>query len=117
LPVDIAGLLNNSNDVQIVVNAGGSTVTLTGNFISGTIHQGILDLFGISGPLGVEGSIALVLAGNIACTENGELQCSGQGFSGSADMGVTQIPEPASLALLGTGLLGLASRFRKKLSA
>jgi hypothetical protein len=97
--------------LQLLIPGGGGTALLTGAFVSGTVAPEIAALFAGSVGGSVEGSIALSLQGDILTCE----EC--RGLSGSGDMAVTPVPEPASLALLGTGLLGLASRFRKKLSA
>ena len=38
-------------------------------------------------------------------------------FSVSADIGIVTTPEPGTLGLLGTGLIGLAGMVRRKLRA
>ncbi len=100
-------------NASILFDGAGTTGILVGDFIAGTVHQDILNMFNLGTNGSVEGSISLVLQGDVlAC-----LVGSCHGLTASGDIAVTPIPEPASLALLGTGLLGLASRFRKKLSA
>lgn len=100
-------------------NIAGSTVTVTGPgstvLFSGTFTSGTLTVLA-SGEFGIVGNVnGITTAGFFstgACPTVGEGAICG---SGSADVNVTQTPEPGTLGLLGTGLVGLAGMVRRKL--
>ena len=127
------------------VNGGtfdsGGTFTITSNgtdgIPAGTIFNGTF-----SGPvtwshngatIGVVGSIEYTLSGRVTGTWSNGSTVAGttiqitfntgkNGFQGSVGLGsgdtiITTAPEPGTLGLLGTGLVGLAGIVRKKLKA
>jgi hypothetical protein len=82
-----------------IVATGGATL-FSGAFSSGTVSS-------------VNG--VTFITGNLACTGCGSVQIVSQAGGISGDTIVT--PEPGTLGLLGTGLVGLAGIVRRKLRA
>ncbi len=118
--------------------AGGSFV-ITGNGTGG-IPTGVIFSGSFSGPVtwtevtsGPNGAIYYTLTGAISGTWYNGASVSGattqitfnagkNGFTGSIGLGsgdtiITTVPEPGTLGLLGTGLVGLAGIVRKKMKA
>jgi hypothetical protein len=129
-------LSGNMMDGAVFGNGGTFTITSDGKdgLPDGVLFSGTFDgntHWTPSGTVGVSASIFYTLSGSISGTWYNGLKVSGattqitfdtgkNGFMGSVSLGsgntvFTVTPEPGTLGLLGTGLVGLAGVVRKKL--
>ena len=102
------------------LSGSGSSFTYTGGTL--TIMSGATTLFSGTFSSSTAGTVtvtpvSILISGVLANgggTETITIQKSGA-FSVSADIGVVTTPEPGTLGLIGTGLIGLAGLARRKL--
>jgi hypothetical protein len=123
---EISSSFNASTRTTTTTFAAGGSFTITGNGQDG-VPKGVLFQGTFSGPVTVE-SVARtrttpsswMLSGTITGTYNGvtisaktvQLRVGGAMVNGSTTLGT--VPEPGTLGLLGTGLLGIAGLVRRK---
>jgi hypothetical protein len=133
------GALLSGDTVNGGTFAPGGTFTIAGNGTAG-LPNGAIFTGMFSGPtswshtgtIGVDGTIYYILQGQISGMYNGTsvsgatvqltFNTGTAGFQGSVSLGsgdtvITTVPEPGTLGLLGTGMVGLAGVIRKKLKA
>jgi hypothetical protein len=133
------GALMSGDTVNGGTFAAGGTFSIVGNGTDG-LPNGSIFIGTFSEPvkwipngiIGVDGTISYTLTGRISGMYNGTavsgatvqltFNTGSAGFQGSVGLGsgdtvITTVPEPGTLGLLGTGMVGLAGVIRKKLKA
>lgn len=97
--------------LSLAHNASGN-LAFNADVVVGSVSPLLFVLMGLPIPVGInlpwQGSITGTLHGN--ATLNG-----GSGTNGSLDMVLEPVPEPGTLALFGSGLIGIAGVVRRKI--
>ena len=119
----LTSILDQTTNSLVTGNNLGSVVFTTGAVSNGAFTGGSLTITATGGAVLFSGSFTngsvtvnngvTIFSGYLACFGCGSVQISSQGGLLSGDTIVT--PEPGTLGLLGTGLIGLAGIVRRKL--
>ena len=97
------------------VNSSTGTVLFNGSFVQGQIDSSLLAALGASHPPVWMGSSQWQLVGALSSGATSANSDRGTTASGTISVSPSSVPEPSSLALLGTGLIGAAGMLRRKL--
>jgi len=94
--------------VSIQQGVSSSGFTIIASFVAAVLDPAVLAYFELPNVPEVYGSIHFDLIGGINPIDGGH------GAVGSGDINVSQVPEPGTLAMFGSGLIGLAGVLRRK---